>query len=394
MPEESSGAHEELDDLQGGDVRARAEAAILVLFLSARAGDLIVGAVCSATSWRSYRRPRLMLATLGVSVAESAWLARRCWRRGALDEALPAWVDGATAAAGLVALAGATKVEDRTSWVNWMCPLSFSSIGALALGLPGPQAAAGATILAGTYLGTATSSLKRGGSLSSTALANTLTYAGIFPAIGVVVRQMRRSAIELEEARGDAIESAQRLATEHERSRQYRLVHDSALQTLEAVAAGWGAGTDRSLRERARHEVTRLRRALRGDDEFGGLVAGLGRLVEEFTREGIDVELWTAELDHEPLAASGTALCNAAAEAMRNAVKHAGTSSVVVRSFADGDVIAVTIEDHGVGFDPNRPTTRLGVSDSIIGRMRAAGGDATISSAPGSGTVVTLTVPR
>jgi signal transduction histidine kinase len=48
-----------------------------------------------------------------------------------------------------------------------------------------------------------------------------------------------------------------------------------------------------------------------------------------------------------------------------------------------------------VGFDRAAvPADRRGVAESIEGRMRRAGGNATVTSSPGAGTEVELRLPR
>ena len=65
-----------------------------------------------------------------------------------------------------------------------------------------------------------------------------------------------------------------------------------------------------------------------------------------------------------------------------------------MRALSDAAEFVVTIRDHGKGFDTDSPTKRFGARHSIVGRMRENGGDAHIQSAPGMGTLVTLTIPR
>jgi signal transduction histidine kinase len=53
------------------------------------------------------------------------------------------------------------------------------------------------------------------------------------------------------------------------------------------------------------------------------------------------------------------------------------------------------VRDRGVGFDRSAvPADRRGVAESIEGRMRRSGGAAAVTSAPGAGTEVELTLPR
>ncbi len=80
-------------------------------------------------------------------------------------------------------------------------------------------------------------------------------------------------------------------------------------------------------------------------------------------------------------------LTAAVAEVLNNVDRHARAASAVI-TVSDR---AVTVADDGVGFDPARVRRGRGVDTSITARMRAAGGAATIVSAPGAGTEVTLT---
>jgi signal transduction histidine kinase len=56
--------------------------------------------------------------------------------------------------------------------------------------------------------------------------------------------------------------------------------------------------------------------------------------------------------------------------------------------------VSFMVSDEGEGFDTTAiDPRRLGIRDSIIGRMEAAGGTARIWSSPGAGTTVLLSVP-
>ena len=93
----------------------------------------------------------------------------------------------------------------------------------------------------------------------------------------------------------------------------------------------------------------------------------------------------------EPVRRAPAELAAAAREAMLNAARHAG-GDVSVYIESGGGSVDVFVRDRGPGFDIDAlPEGRLGVRESIIGRMRRAGGRATVT-ARDSGTEVHLTV--
>ena len=72
-----------------------------------------------------------------------------------------------------------------------------------------------------------------------------------------------------------------------------------------------------------------------------------------------------------------------------------GNDEISVYAEANDDEVSVFVRDRGAGFDPAAvPGDRRGIAESIEGRMHRAGGTATVSSAPGSGTEVELRLPR
>jgi len=79
-------------------------------------------------------------------------------------------------------------------------------------------------------------------------------------------------------------------------------------------------------------------------------------------------------------------------EALSNALRHAGTESVVVEIGQDRDELMVVVADQGTGFDLDTPTTGLGL-ENIRTRAQRAGGEATIITSPGSGTTVRIRLP-
>jgi signal transduction histidine kinase len=85
------------------------------------------------------------------------------------------------------------------------------------------------------------------------------------------------------------------------------------------------------------------------------------------------------------------AIVAAAREAMTNAAKFGGGSTVDVYAESSNGRTQVFVRDRGPGFDPARlPSDRRGVRESIVGRMERHGGSATITSSADTGTEVEL----
>ena len=90
-------------------------------------------------------------------------------------------------------------------------------------------------------------------------------------------------------------------------------------------------------------------------------------------------------------------LFRAVRELLVNVAKHAGVHKAYVGSRRDGDELKITVEDHGVGFDPQilrdwKKNSGLGLF-SIRERLDYLGGSMMIRSATGKKTTVTLTMP-
>ena len=192
-----------------------------------------------------------------------------------------------------------------------------------------------------------------------------------------------------------------------ERTRTNRLVHDTVLQTLEAVAL---LTTSRSvdahatladIRRMAIGQASELRRRITdvdgapGADGPVGLGDELATLVADMARDGLAAELSVAGVDDPVLPPrSRAAVRDAVREALRNTMKHGGTNEVAVRAERRSGGVAVIVRDQGAGFDMATARLGFGIGQSIIARLADVGGTATIVSRPGEGTSVTLWVPR
>jgi signal transduction histidine kinase len=187
-------------------------------------------------------------------------------------------------------------------------------------------------------------------------------------------------------------ERAERIRSQ-ERAEVAAHLHDSVLQTLAMVQRRSEDPAEvASLARRQEREL----RAWLADRPAPGHAARLAAALEDAAaqveeRHGVPVEVVVVgdrELDpaHEALVAS-------AREAMTNAAKFGGGSPVDVYAESDGSRTQVFVRDRGPGFDPaSVPEDRRGVRESIVGRMRRHGGRARVTSAPGAGTEVELSL--
>ena len=199
----------------------------------------------------------------------------------------------------------------------------------------------------------------------------------------------------------DAQERLQRAveleAATRERERLARDIHDSVLQVLALV------------QRRESGELARL---------AGETEAALRNLVVRHAAETVDdrseVDLMTllGPYASASVIISGPAdpvrlpaptareLAAAVGAALDNVGRHCPSGTKAFLLIEDEpSAVVVTVRDDGPGIAPDRLAEaaaqgRLGVAQSIVGRIRDAGGTAAITSAPGDGTEVELRIPR
>lgn len=126
-----------------------------------------------------------------------------------------------------------------------------------------------------------------------------------------------------------------------------------------------------------------------------GLVHGVSSLCAEFEeQQGIQVDF-----THENIARSVSpdiALClfRVAQEGLRNVKRHSGASRAEIRLEAAEQEISLSISDAGIGFDSRTSRARDGLGiRSMQERLRLLGGRFEISSQPGEGTVIHVSIP-
>jgi len=215
--------------------------------------------------------------------------------------------------------------------------------------------------------------------------------------------EQKRLEEQLRAAVGEAT-----MAEERERRKLAVDLHDGVGQLLGLTSMKLGAlrtsveafGIDPEVREleqivievqrRARSLVFQLSPPTLHDV---GLVAAAHSLAEDMERRfGLHVAL-EEEGERQPLdETSRITLFRALSELLVNVVKHGETEDVGIRFAWQDRLVEITVEDHGVGFDLDAPSSGYGLF-SIRERLTLLGGSVQIESAPGKGTRIVLAAP-
>ena len=214
-------------------------------------------------------------------------------------------------------------------------------------------------------------------------------------AIGHVARVSATAHEQLERA-------TEMAAATRTRERLARDIHDSVLQVLALVARRAQAlgGEAADLGRLAGEQEAALRTLISSSTPvvaLGGQAdvrAGLGRLASASV---------TIAAPASPVTLPGNVaeqLVAAVASALDNVTQHAGVGARAWVLLEDDPAeVTVTVRDDGAGFavgELGRAASagRLGVAQSICGRLRDLGGNADIRSVPGEGTQIEMRVPR
>lgn len=207
-------------------------------------------------------------------------------------------------------------------------------------------------------------------------------------------------------------------AQEEERARIARELHDDLCQRLtgtkyrvevlhdQLVPAHRRAAKDlddvMQELDRSITEVRRMSFNLRPSvlDDFG-LVAALRLLCTDFQRlHAIPATIRVEEnIDDDLGGPADIALYRIAQEALTNVAKHASATRVQVQLTREDALIRLRIEDDGKGFLEEEAVKKRGAGHglgliSMRERAELLGGTCAVTSAEGTGTVVTITIPR
>jgi two-component system NarL family sensor kinase len=209
-------------------------------------------------------------------------------------------------------------------------------------------------------------------------------------------------------------QSTQLGATE-ERNRLAREIHDTLAQGLAAITlqletadalfdsdpvnleraqqvVQQALSLTRANLEEARRSVLDLRAApLQGRT----LIEALNTLAEEHAAQGSLHLTFDANGDARTLSIRAeTGLYRITQEALTNVIRHAHAKHLTIRLTITRHYVRLTITDDGRGFDPSEtPKGRYGLI-GINERVKLLGGNLKLSSTPGEGTQLDVTIPR
>jgi signal transduction histidine kinase len=355
---------------------------------------LVYAAVVIAMNSGGYARPAAGWAVLAVMTVWTGYAVlafgdprRRGWPLLAADLAVAAGCVLATAWVETAANIAAGRPTLPVSWVA-AAVLAWAVAGGRRLGLTAALVLAAANLLVHAFAGTS------GGIGDTTFNGIVLLFlAGLV--VGHVVRLAREAEARL--ARAVELESANR-----ERERLARRIHDSVLQVLAMVRRRGGElGGEAGELGRLAGEQEAALRALIGTAPAPRAPAGdadLRPLLTAHASTSVTVSTPATEVRLPAHAAREVAA--AVAAALDNVARHCGDGARAWVLLEDGgDEVTVSVRDDGPGMPAGRldeaaADGRLGVAQSIRGRVADLGGAAAVFSAPGEGTEIELTVPR
>jgi signal transduction histidine kinase len=170
-------------------------------------------------------------------------------------------------------------------------------------------------------------------------------------------------------------------------------LHDSVLQTLALIQKASGSPTE--VTRLARSQERELRHWLYADRHDVGTLATALEQAAAQVEDVLAVPVEVVVVGDCPLDERLGALVAATKEAVVNAAKHSGAPTVDVYAEVEPALVSVFVRDRGRGFDVDAvPEDRHGLSGSVVGRMQRHGGTARVRSTVGSGTEITLEMPR
>ncbi len=319
----------------------------------------------------------LLIAT-AVTAAWGCVLLWDAWRHATFRQPLAAFDVALAAGIGLLGLSG--EWQDTT--------VTYGSLQCAAVVAGWAMPARALTIALSALVSVPLSSVLVSAGASDITALQAASHAATLIVIALVAGGVRE-VLFADGTRRHAAEPAWDVAENR------RVVHDTALATLTAIANGrLDAGSDRA-RALAARDATYLRTIMQGGTVTSdSLPSALAAVAADAAAVGLRLHPLLAPMPSHVDQRAVVAIAMAAREALNNVHRHARTREAWLTAGEEQGAIVARIVDRGVGFDPDKAPAGSGIRDSIMARMREAGGTSAVDSIPGEGTCVELRWPR
>jgi len=320
--------------------------------------------------------------TGGALFIATAWVGVTVWaaRSGVLGTAAFLVVDGLVA----LLLGAASTIAGAEDFFHGGMPMSWLIVAAYAYGTWG---AVPASIVLGVEQ-VIVHVIEGKGAVSA---AGSLVFVVFAVVVGWAFDSLRHAERRRMDAEQRLLAERAKRARQEERARLANQLHDSVLQSLLVMRRD--AEDAEQIRYLARREERSLRRFI-GDlrSEHGNSFrAALFEICDD-VEDTFGVDVKSVIRDDAEVTDQLAAAVAAAREALINAAKHSGVDQVDLYAEAGNGAVTIFIRDRGTGFDTTHRKTGGGFDNSLLARVRDAGGSVSVVSAPGQGTEVTITM--
>lgn len=299
----------------------------------------------------------------------------------------------AVGAASLIAVALILPIESvaysKAMW-SWLAPATLT-----------PAALTSARRGLGWILGWGLALLIFGELISAEAATGTWWFVVLLSVVTgatatVLVAVLRQGAYRVDSlaaAQADLAERSQNQSAKiDEVSALGRFLHNTVINTLQAVARGVDDRHQAELVQRCRQDIENLKDA-RTQSEAVIRVRDIdlrSELTDIALIRGLQL-VWTGNPDPDLNPAQREVVHQIATEALTNSAKHSGSPHVAVTITDTHDGYEIVIRDDGVGFNTGGATLS-GIRSSILELARSVDIQAVVSSREGSGTAVHIAV--
>ena len=322
--------------------------------------------------------PAVVVGTMALVTVWTAGTLLAARTHGTLSANWYVVADGVVAMAVLLS----STVAGADHFFHGGYPMSWLGIAAYAWGFRG-------TVLGSVVLAVEQGAVEYFAESEAVPIAGSVTFIVFATVAGWAFSAIRLAVRERMEAEEELVAEQRERARFEERAELANQLHDSVLQTL--IALRREAGDEREVRYLARRQERELRGTI---DEYrspfehslrAALLAHCGE-VEDLYRVEVD-----AVIRGDAGSDGGFAVvAPAAREALINAAKHSGRLDIDLYAELAPTCVEVFVRDRGVGFEmPAEPAGR-GMENSIVRRVKDAGGSVLIESRPGDGTKVEI----